>query len=156
MRRCWKSIAWGIIWEGQYSEQIAIDKNRWYEYSEQTTIDKDRWYEYSEQTAIDKDRWYEYSEQTTIDEDRWYEYSEQTTIDKDRWYEYSEQTAIDKDNTVNKQRLMRTGDMTANCETIEQLGSRCSSAICLFVAYTKAKYTGSIHFLRTFDQEMVT
>ena len=45
---------------------------------------------------------------------------------------------------------------TANCETIEQLGSRCSSAMCLFVGYTKAKYTGSILPLRIFDEEMVT
>ena len=44
----------------------------------------------------------------------------------------------------------------SNCETIEQLGSCCSSAMCLFVGYTKAKYTGSIRPLRIFDEEMVT
>ena len=42
---------------------------------------------------------------------------------------------------------------TADCETIEQLGSRCSSGMCLFVAYTNAKYTGSICLLRTFDEK---
>ena len=42
--------------------------------------------------------------------------------------------------------------VTADCETIEQLGSRCSSGRCLFVAYTNAKYTGSICLLRTFDK----
>ena len=46
--------------------------------------------------------------------------------------------------------------ITANCEMLEQLGSRCSSAVCLFVAYTKAKYTGSIRLLRTFDEDIVT
>lgn len=34
---------------------------------------------------------------------------------------------------------------TANCETIEQLGSHSSSAICLFVVYPKAKQTGSVY-----------
>ena len=32
-----------------------------------------------------------------------------------------------------------SSNTTANCETIEQLSSHFSSAICLFVAYTKAK-----------------
>jgi hypothetical protein len=32
-----------------------------------------------------------------------------------------------------------TMEITANCETIEQLGSRSSSAVCLFGSYTRAK-----------------
>ena len=43
--------------------------------------------------------------------------------------------------------------VTADCEMIEQLGSRCSSGMCLFVAYTNAKYTGLICLLRTFDEK---